>query len=157
MSTHEDRSTRAQRCTRYLPYTPLPWHTVHADFTGNIPGSVDTPVIRTFIDALTRYVVAVPTANSNAETAGITLVNHGIAPHGLPVILITDNGPAFISAVFQNVCTLLDIRHLTIATYAPQSNGSIERQHQTLKTILAQYASQEANTGRRNFPSSSRL
>lgn len=91
-----------------------------------------------FIDALSRFLIAAPTANSTAETAARTLANEVIRRCGAPVILTTDNGTAFTAELLQRACKILEITHLTTAPYAPQSNEPTERAHQTMKTQLRQ-------------------
>lgn len=46
--------------------------------------------------------------------------------------VMTDNGPAFVSAQFKAVCAELNIRHLRIRPYTPRTNGKAERFIQTL-------------------------
>ena len=134
------------------PVPPFCFHTVHADFTGTIHGADGPNVIMTFIDALSRFFIAVPTENSTAETAARVFVNEIICRFGAPVILITDNGTAFTAELFEHVCKILEIAHLTTAPYAPQSNGSIERAHQTMKMKLRQAVSRGGADWRDKLP-----
>ena len=120
------------------PVPPFCFHTIHADFTGTIHGADGQSVIMTFIDALSRFFIAVPTDNSTAETAARVFIKEIICRFGAPVLLITDNGTALTAELFEHVCKLLEVTHLTTAPYAPQSNGSIERAHQTMKMKLRQ-------------------
>ena len=45
------------------------------------------------------------------------------ATHGLPQIIISDNGPQFVSEDFKQFCNSKGIHHNTIAPYHPHSNG----------------------------------
>ena len=123
------------------PIPPFIFHTVHADFTGTIHGAGGQSVIMTFIDAMSRYLIAVPTENSTAEMAARVFVTEVVCKFGSPLVLITDNGTAFTAELFEHVCKILNVTHLTTAPYAPQSNGSIERAHQTMKMKLRQMVS----------------
>ena len=47
--------------------------------------------------------------------------------------LISDNGPQFIARDFKQFVRLCGMQHVRTSPYYPQSNGKIERWHQTLK------------------------
>jgi len=58
------------------------------------------------------------------------------ATHGLPEIIMTDNGTAFISNKFQEFKAKNSIRHIKTAPYHPASNGLAEREVQIFKEGL---------------------
>ena len=58
------------------------------------------------------------------------------ATHGLPQMLVTDNGPAFTSNEFRKFTQKNGIKHVTSAPYHPSSNGQAERAVQTVKQGL---------------------
>ncbi len=47
--------------------------------------------------------------------------------------MITDNGPQFIARDFKEFIRLAGMTHVRTAPYYPQSNGKLERWHQTVK------------------------
>lgn len=51
-------------------------------------------------------------------------------------ILISDNGPQFVSTEFENFLKMNGIRHTCSAPYHPQTNGEAEHFVQTLKQSL---------------------
>jgi len=51
--------------------------------------------------------------------------------------LLTDNGPAYVSAIHALACRALRIRHLRTRPYRPQTNGKAER---FIRTLLAGWA-----------------
>jgi transposase InsO family protein len=51
--------------------------------------------------------------------------------------LLTDNGPAYVSALHARACRSLGIRHLRTRPYRPQTNGKAER---FIRTMLAGWA-----------------
>ena len=55
---------------------------------------------------------------------------------GQPKILKTDNGPAYTSQKFRQLCRQMNVTHLTGLPYNPQGQGIVERAHRTLKSYL---------------------
>ena len=55
---------------------------------------------------------------------------------GLPKVLGSDNGPAFVSQVSQLVAKSLGINWKLHCTYRPQSSGQVERMNRTIKETL---------------------
>ena len=60
------------------------------------------------------------------------------ASHGLPEIVVTDNGSNFMSSEFKSFLQKNGIRHITSAPYHPSSNGLVERAVWTLKQVKKQ-------------------
>ena len=58
---------------------------------------------------------------------------------GLPRILQSDCGSNFTSREFANNMKELGIQHITSSPYHPESQGKIERFHQTMKSVLKKY------------------
>jgi putative transposase len=52
---------------------------------------------------------------------------------GVTPRIISDNGPQFVAKDFKEFIRLSGMTHVRISPYYPQSNGKIERWHQTLK------------------------
>ena len=50
--------------------------------------------------------------------------------------LLTDNGPGFIAQALEDYLRMQSIRHIRCSPHHPQTNGKLERFHQTLKTRL---------------------
>jgi putative transposase len=50
--------------------------------------------------------------------------------------LVSDNGSSYLSHAFQDYLRMLQIRHIRCAPHHPQTNGKIERFHETLKARL---------------------
>ncbi|XP_068209129.1 igE-binding protein-like [Palaemon carinicauda] len=59
--------------------------------------------------------------------------------HGLPLVIQTDCMTNFTSKVFRGKWAELAIRHVTSVLYQPESQGVVERFHQTLNSVLKKH------------------
>jgi RNA-directed DNA polymerase len=50
--------------------------------------------------------------------------------------LVSDNGSSYLSRAFEDYLRMLEIRHIRCSPHHPQTNGKIERFHETLKARL---------------------
>jgi hypothetical protein len=58
---------------------------------------------------------------------------------GIPVQVISDNGPAFRSKLLHNLEVRAKIRHLFSTPHHPETNGKVERPHKEFKAALKTY------------------
>ena len=87
------------------------------------------------MDAHSKWLEVVPVPNLTSQTT-IDTFRSIFATHGLPELLVSDNGPSFTSAEFQEFMKWNGIRHITSVPYHPASNELAERAVQTFKTAL---------------------
>jgi hypothetical protein len=92
--------------------------------------------ILVILDEFTRYPEVITLRDMTAHTVARVFFDQWILRYGLPQEIITDRGSNFVSDLFTSLCKLLRIKKLTTAAYRPQANGSNERLHRTLYTIL---------------------
>ncbi len=69
-------------------------------------------------------------------TKTIEILRRVFSTHGIPQKIVTDNGPSFVSAEFEEFLGSNGIKHNTSAPYHPSTNGLAERGVQTLKKGL---------------------
>src|SRR6266481_5519313 len=69
------------------------------------------------------------------EVEGILERAKELYPEARPRI-ISDNGPQFIAKDFKDFIRISGVSHVRISPYYPQSNGKIERWHQTQKGVV---------------------
>ncbi|XP_060100277.1 uncharacterized protein K02A2.6-like, partial [Heteronotia binoei] len=111
--------------------TKTPWSRLHMDFAGPFHGRT----LLILVDSYSKWleVVQVPSPSSQAT---ITALRAIFATHGLPETIVTDNGTAFTSAVFQDFLARNLIRHIRSAPFHPATNGQAERMVRTAKEAL---------------------
>ena len=108
-----------------------PWHRIHVDYAGPVNGRYFLVVV----DAHSKWVDIYHTSGPTAKET-IKCLRHSFSQFGLPVSIVSDNGPCFTSQEFKDFCGLGGIRHITTAVYKPASNGLAERMVQTFKKAL---------------------
>ena len=89
------------------------------------------------IDAHSKWVDVHMTTSATSKVTTEKLRNT-FATLGLPKVLVSDNGPAFISDEFQVFLSGNGIIHQRISPYHPASNGLAERTVQRLKRAMKQ-------------------
>lgn len=87
------------------------------------------------VDYFSRYIEIAqlsPTRSANV----IVHLKSIFARHGIPEILITDNGPQFACQEMKDFASEYCFEHVTSSPRYPQSNGEAERAVQTVKNLL---------------------
>ena len=125
-----------QKTPKQAPLHPwewpaCPWTRLHIDHAGPFLGKLFLVVV----DSHSKWleVVSVPSTSSSYT---IEALRRMFATHGLPQIIVSDNGTAFTSQEFKTFIKNNGIQHVTTAPYHPASNGMAERAVQTFKSGL---------------------
>lgn len=90
-------------------------------------------------DDLTKFCIAKPMVNHEANSVAHHFVTSFVCIHGIPESILLDQGTEFLSQIFSEVCKLLKISKFNTTPYRPQSNGVLERSHSTLGNYLRHY------------------
>ena len=88
--------------------------------------------------ASTRFPVAISFRNIKTKTI-VKALNKFFTFVGLPKSVQSDQGSNFVSGVFQQVMHELRIKQYRSSAYHPESQGALERFHQTLKNRTKSY------------------
>jgi hypothetical protein len=114
-----------------------PWSHIALDFITALPPSQGNTVVLTVVDRFSKaaHFVPLPKLPSAKETA-VTVVDHVFRLHGLPIDVVSDRGPQFVSKFWQEFCRLLGATVSLSSGFHPQSNGQTERANQDLERVL---------------------
>ncbi|KAL2103158.1 hypothetical protein ACEWY4_000026 [Coilia grayii] len=123
------------------PITPAPKPFEHLviDCVGPLPRSKSGCVyLLTVICQTTRYPAAYPLRSITVKPV-VKALSQFISIFGLPKLIQSDRGTNFTSKMFSQVLHILNIKHNKSSPRHPQSQGVLERFHQTYKSMLRAY------------------
>jgi len=142
------------------PVTPLqpwewpqrPWARVHIDYAGPLLGQQ----FLILVDAHSKWIEIKTVMN---PTSAVTIEHlHSIfATHGIPEMMVSDNGSLFTSVEFDNFTKQNGIQHVKSAPYHPASNDLAERIVQTFKASMKKETDGTVNTHMSRFLSQYRI
>lgn len=75
--------------------------------------------------------------NQEASTVARILVDRVFCVHGMPLQLLTDEGPHFENHLFQEICRALSIDKIRKSAYRPSTIGNVKRLHGTLNSQMS--------------------
>lgn len=124
---------------RPIPAVDEPFESVLVDCIGPLPRTKSgSQYILTIMCTATRFPEAVPLRKITARVV-IKALTKFFTTFGLPKTVQTDQGSNFLSKVFRNALRVLGVSHVVSSAYHPESQGALERWHQTLKSALRKY------------------
>ncbi|KAL0868798.1 hypothetical protein ABMA27_007164 [Loxostege sticticalis] len=109
----------------------IPWNKVGVDLF-----DLNSDKYNIVVDYFSQYVELVKLIGGSTSQIVIGHLKSIFARHGIPNILISDNGPPFNSKEFSNFASDWQIQHITSSPYFAQSNGLVERTIGTIKNML---------------------
>ena len=99
----------------------------------------------TVMDDYSRFILAWKLQRDMAADSLIDVVQEAVDATGMTEVpvedrtkLLSDNGPGYVSRAFRDYLHLVGIRHILAAPFHPQTNGKLERYHQTIKQEVNQ-------------------
>ena len=125
-----------------IPAFEEPFSRVIIDCVGPLPKTRSgNEFLLTIMCASTRFPEAIPLRNIKAKTIVRALIKF-FTLVGLPKSIQSDQGSNFMSGLFQQVMSELNIDQYKSSAYHPESQGALERFHQTLKNMIRTYCFQ---------------
>ena len=120
----------AQAAHHPWQYPSSPWERVHIDY-----GEWNKIDFLVMVDAFSKW-PEVKVVSSTTTQKTITVLSEIFATHGFPRMLVSDNGPQFTSAEFEDFLQQNDIIHYKSPPYHPSSNGLAENMVKNVKNHL---------------------
>lgn len=138
----EDRVRGCKDCQEQQPKKPAvtdnpwkwpsgPWQRIHVDFAGPFMGEMFLVVV----DAYSKWPYVVRMKSTTSENT-IDALRQIFSQQGLPLELVSDNGPQFTSVEFEEFTKMNGIKHCRSAPFHPSTNGEAERFVRTFKTAM---------------------
>lgn len=122
-----------------IPVIGEPFEHIIVDCVGPLPKTkAGNRYVLTMMCAATRFPEAVPLRTLRAKAVVKALVKF-FSTFGLPKRIQSDQGSNFMSTVFSQVMRELSVKHKVSSAYHPESQGALERFHQTLKSMLKKF------------------
>ena len=99
----------------------------------------------TVMDDYSRFIIAHKLQRDMTSDSFIEVVQDAVDRTGMTEVpvadrtkLLSDNGSGCVSRAFGDYLRLVGIRHILATPYHPQTNGKLERYHQTIKRDVNQ-------------------
>ena len=109
------------------------------DCVGPLPRSkAGSHYLLTVMCQSTRYPAAYPLRSITTKSV-VKALTHFMYIFGIPKVIQSDQGSNFSSHLFVQVVKQLKVQHEQSSAYHAQSQGALERFHQTLKSLLRGY------------------
>jgi transposase InsO family protein len=94
------------------------------------------------VDYHTNY----PEISLLPNTTSSTVIKHTksiFARHGIPNVVISDNGPQYACKEYEEFARKWEFQHITSSPYHPEANGKAERTVQTIKSLMKKASKDE--------------
>ncbi len=92
------------------------------------------------MDDYSRFILAHRLQRDMTSDSLIEVVQEAVDRTGMDQVQITartrllsDNGPGYVSRAFRDYLSMVGIKHILATLFHPQTNGKLERYHQTIK------------------------
>ena len=133
-----------QRCNTKEPLTPhpapsRPWERIAADLC-----EVNGRHYLVMVDYYSNFIEVDHLTETTSQKV-IECCKCQFARHGIPDVLISDNGPQFSSTLFHQFSEKYQFEHHTSSPHYPQSNGKAEKAVQTVKKLLQKSLSEQTD------------
>ena len=120
-----------------VPLISDPWSRIAIDIVGPLPvcPKSGNRFILTCMDLASHYPEAIPLKQHTAEEVANALAQI-FSRYGFPEEILSDQGTEFTSELMQHFVYQFGITQIRCSPYHPETNGSCERFHRTLKSMI---------------------
>lgn len=125
-----------------IPAVNNPFEYLTIDCVGPLnPSKAGSNYLLTVMCQTTRYPAAYPLRTISTKSV-VKALSQFISVFGIPKVIQTDRGTNFTSRMFDQVLQQLRVKHRNSSAHHPESQGALERFHQTLKQLLRAYCNE---------------
>ena len=134
-SQHDAHVRREKPPLQPIPLPDGPWQRLMIDAIGPMPGPQSERYGLVLCDMYSRWPEVALCQDVTAETV-VYFLETLFCREGVPLELVSDNGPAFRSARLGEYLTRMGVRQTFSSPYSPQSCGMVERLNRTVKEAI---------------------
>eukprot|EP00794_Sanderia_malayensis_P013568 gene13568-14969_t len=135
-----------------IDVVPIPFYMIGVNLIGPLKTTRSgNKYILSVIDYYTKYAEAEALPNQEAETI-VRALEEIFARHGMPSVLLTDQGRNFESHLMKSACQLFGIEKRRTTAYHPQTDGLCERFNGVLKALLRMKVNSDKNDWDEQLP-----
>lgn len=125
-----------------IPAMGQPFEHLIIDCVGPLPRSKSGhSFLLTVMCQVTRYPAAFPLRTITTKSV-VKALTQFISTFGIPKVIQSDQGSNFTSHMFAQILKQLKVKHNKSTVFHAQSQGALERFHQTLKSLLRAYCTE---------------
>lgn len=117
------------------------------DFITGLPKAKGYQAIMVVVDRLSKYAYFVPLKNPySAKTLTDVFVKEIIRLHGIPMSIVSDRDPVFVSNFWQEIFKMQGTHLKMSTTYHPQAEGQTKVLNRCLETFLRCFIADQPKT-----------
>ena len=109
-----------------------PFQRVHIDYAGPFLNQMWLVVQ----DSYSKWPEVIRMNKDSSAPATVKALRHIFSRTGIPMTVVSDNGPQFVAEETKRFLQLNGVKHVTCPTYSPKSNGLCERFVGTFKAAI---------------------
>ena len=114
-----------------------PWDVLAIDFMGPLPITRrGNRYILVMTDHFSKYVEVAAVPSQTADDCATVIVNDVISRWGAPLVIHSDQGAAFESRLFIDLCNLMGMKKTHSSPRNPRENGQVERLNRSLLRMV---------------------
>ena len=117
--------------------TTMPWSRIHIDFLGPYEQS-DTQkrYCVTVVDSTTGFLITWSMRNILTAAVALEFYHRVCCTYSTPIQCVSDRGPQFTSALWEELGQLMNIKMTKTSAYSPWSNGMAEIRNRDITYLL---------------------
>ncbi|SJL18732.1 uncharacterized protein ARMOST_22332 [Armillaria ostoyae] len=131
-------STQARRAPLHPNEIPSePWTHISVDMITGLVPCKGLDAILVIVDRFSKAIIPIACKTTLSSEGWAKILRDEVyAKYGMPVTVISDRGPQFVSKFLQDLYKMLDIKGNASTAYHPQTDGQTERVNQEIEKYL---------------------